>query len=94
MPQYTIKDLQAKTDQELMDLLGLTNTLNGFKEDLGEADALKGKAREDVEERINDMLNPRIYPNDLSYAIEDAKRRAAKTGKEALADDSPASVMD
>jgi hypothetical protein len=93
---FDIKTLRAMDDAQLLDILGLVNTLNDFKEDLEEADKLSGKAREEVQERINNMLSPRIYPGDLGYAIEDAQRRAKKnqSGKDAMADESPSSVID
>jgi hypothetical protein len=88
-----IADLKKKTDAELIELFGYDRKLEDFKEALEEGDKLTGKAREKVEDRINEMLTPRVYPEDLKYTVESAKR-SAKTGKEAMNDCCCASVID
>jgi hypothetical protein len=93
MPKIRIKDLKTKSDAELLELLGYTNKLAEFKTNIAEADKLTGKARELVEQRVQDMMTPNVYPTEIKWAIEDATRKS-KGGKEALADDSPDSVMD
>lgn len=93
MAKHTVDELAGKTDAELLELLGFASQVDEFKEALGEAKALKGKARERIEERVNEMLTPHVYPGDLKYAVKSAKRETA-TGKEALNDCCCASVLD
>lgn len=88
--RYGIDTLKAKKDPELLELLGLDQKLAVFKEALAEADTLKGEPRKKVEDRINSMLTPNIYPEDLRYAVRDAKR----SGKEEMCNCCPTSVMD
>ena len=89
----TIKSLVTKSDEELMGLLGYQEKVVEFKKNLKEADSLSGKPREKVEAAVARMFTPNIYPDDLKYTIESAKR-AGKSGKEALCDCAPSSVLD
>ena len=93
MEKVTIKNLVGKSDEELLELLGYASKVEEFKENLAAADKLEGKAREKVEERIEKMFTPHVYPDEIKWAIEDATRKS-KSGKEAMNDCSCASVLD
>lgn len=91
-----IKDLVGKTEEELLDLFGFQDKVKDAKEELGKMDKLEGKARELAEERIERMFEPHVYPDEFKWIREDAERAAKRkqTGKEALCDCSPSSVID
>lgn len=91
MSEHSIEALVAMGDAELGKLMGHAEQIKTFRTNLKKADALKGKARTEVQQRINKMFEPRVYPDEIGWMVEDAKRSASK--KE-LADASPASVMD
>lgn len=93
MKRYTLEDLKNKTDAEFYELFGYDRQVAEFKDTLSEAEKLPPKGKEKVEDRLNEMLSPRIYPEDLKYTVESAKRKE-QSGKEALCDCSPASVLD
>jgi hypothetical protein len=93
MIESDIKALLKLDDTGLAEILGFNRKVAAFREDLQEADKLTGKAREEVQERVDEMLTPNVYPGDLGYAIERATRKK-QSGKEALADCSCTSVMD
>lgn len=76
-----IDQLLAMDDTALGSKFGFTQKLEAAKEDLKEAATLKGDARESVVERINSMLTPNIYPDDIGYAVKNAKRKEALKGK-------------
>lgn len=78
-----IKSLMALDDSELSAKLGFARRIEEFKESLQTADGLEGDARKRVNDRIEEMLNPRIYTEDLKYTVESAQREAArkKSGK-------------
>lgn len=84
-----IKALLALDDAELSVKLGYAKKIESFKEDLMEADKLTGEARDEVNEKIDQMLTPNIWPEDLKHSIERAKRKGAKGNKT-----TPASVLD
>lgn len=90
--KVTIEQLQAMNDAELSKLLGLDAELEMFKKKLDEAAGLTGKAREYVEDKITQRLQPDLDARDMGWMIDDAKRMN-KTGKEALADASPCSCI-
>lgn len=79
--KHTLEELKSKSDAELLEMLGFKNQLDEFKESLAEAEKLKGKAKEHVEDRVNEMLTPRIYPGDLKYAVKSAQRKTAEGEK-------------
>lgn len=90
----SVATLAALSDAELMDVLGLSQTLKTAKKNIGEMQKLTGKALEYANERVARMLTPNVYPNDFSYIVEDAKRKAkCQTGEEARCDCSPCSVL-
>lgn len=91
--KYSIKALLAMTPEQQLEVFGLNDELEEIIERLQEADKLSGKPRQDVEDEIQEMFEPNIDGDRIRWAIEDAKRRNA-TGKQALADGSPCSVLD
>lgn len=96
MAKVTIKDLVGKSDEELMEVFGFKEKVANAKEELAKIDKLTGKAREDAEERISRMFEPHVYPDEFQWIRESAERKAKakQSGKEALCDCSPASVLD
>ena len=93
MAKLTLSDLQKMNDQELLELLGFSERVDKFKEQLSETAKLPPKQKTFVEERIQRMLTPNIYGDELEWAIQDAKRKD-QTGKEAMADCCCRSVLD
>lgn len=87
-----IKDLAAMDDATLMKTLQIDKKIESARKGIAEMDALTGKAREYAEKRVERMFEPHIYPEDMSYIADDAKR-ATKTGKEESADCCCTSVM-
>lgn len=75
--KVTVADLQNKTDDELMALLGLDGQLEEFKTALAEGAKLEGKAKTKFEEKVQRMFTPHIYPSELQYAVKDAQREAS-----------------
>lgn len=76
-----IDELLAADDATLMKKFGYSQKLASAREDLIEAGKLSGDARSSVVERINSMLTPTIYGDEIGYAVDSAKRRAANKGK-------------
>ena len=74
-----IKSLLALDDAALTAKLGLDTRLASFKEELAEADKMEGKAREHVESRLKEMFSPKVYIDDLKYAVESAERMGKKS---------------
>lgn len=89
----SIESILKLSDAELHDLLGHHKELEDVRKGLSEAAKLTGKAREEAENRIEDMFRPKVYTGELKYLAEDAKRRVKMDAKMALEDDSPASVV-
>jgi hypothetical protein len=96
----TIEGLLKLDDVQLMSILGMSRQLQQVKEDLKEAAALKGEARKIAEEKIERLLTPQISESSFRWAVDDAKREAARksgkkngSGGEAYADTSPGSVV-
>jgi hypothetical protein len=96
MAKVKVKDLVGKSDEELIELFGFKEKVANAKEELEKIDKLSGKAREEAESRISKMFEPHVYPDEFKWIREDAERAARRkqTGKEALCDCSPASVLD
>lgn len=91
----SVATLAKLTDQELMDVLGLSQTLKNAKKNIAEMQKLEGKALEYANERVARMLTPNIYPHDFNYIVEDAKRKSKQqTGKEAACDCNPCCLID
>lgn len=84
MAKVGIAELKAMDDAKLLEVLGFQQQVDQFKAQIAEADSLKGDAREKVEEEIQRMFTPHVYPGDLKYSIERAKRKN-RTGKEEAA---------
>lgn len=92
MKKMTLEELAGLDDQETLELLGFAEKADAFKKKIEEARKLKPSQKAYVEERINKMLTPNIYGDEVDWAIRDAKRKE-QTGKEAMADDTPESVL-
>jgi hypothetical protein len=73
-----INTLLALDDAQLSAKLGYDKRLKDFKDNLSEANKLSGKAREKVVDRLDSMLNPKIYDDDLKWTVESAQRLQAK----------------
>lgn len=92
---FTISELRKLDDAAILDLLGYVNKVNAFKEHLAEADNLSGKARTIFEEKLDKMLTPNVYPDELGWMIKDSKRQAKpSSGKEEMANCCCDSVLD
>lgn len=91
----TLDELQAMDDDGLRDLLGQTQALATFKEELGKIQSLSGKARKEAETRLQSALTPEISTWQIRDIRESAERAARKSqgGKEAMADTSPESII-
>jgi hypothetical protein len=94
MKMPTLDEIAAMDDTGLSSLLGLDQKLSEFKKELTKTAGLTGKAKTLAEEKLQSRLAPRVDGYDLRYIREDALRESKKsqTGKEALADPSPASI--
>lgn len=93
MAKYTLADVKGMSDAELGALFGFPDKIKTFKDHIAEADKLPPKGKKVVEDRLNSMLNPTIYPDEIRWAIDDAKRKD-RTGKDELCCCEPASVVD
>lgn len=71
-----IDKVVAMDDPTLMTTLGLKQQLDEFKEAAKEAATLTGDARKKVAESLERQLTPRVYPSELKYEVERAKRKA------------------
>jgi len=89
----SVENLAKLSDNELATLFGLTKQLEDIKKAIKEMQTLTGKAREYAEERIENMLTPHIYPGDVKYIVEDAKRSVKKDAKTEMCNCSPDSVL-
>lgn len=82
MEKITLDKLKGFTDEQLSEALGFNAKIEDFKSQIAEADSLKGNARKEVEQEIERMFSPRVYPEDLKYKVEHAKHKASrKDGK-------------
>lgn len=95
MKAPTLNQIKAMDDEALRSLLGQDNALESFKEEIAKMDALPAAARREAEDRLQDRLTPRVDGESLRWIREDAVRATSKkqTGKEALADASPAATI-
>lgn len=93
-PKHTIESVSAMSDEELHHLMGHKQQMAEARKGLEEASKLTGKARQHAEDRIHEILTPRIYGGEFKYLASDAMDKVKReTGKEALANDSPSSVL-
>lgn len=76
-----IDSLSKMNDAQLLTKFGLQSKLDKAKADLKEAKGLTGKAREIVAERIESLLAPHMYGDEIGHAIDSAKRQTAPKGK-------------
>lgn len=76
-----IKTLLALSDDELAAKLGYAKRIADFRADLERGGALTGEPRKLVEDKINSMLTPNIWPEDLKYTVERAERKASGKDK-------------
>lgn len=83
----SIAKLAAMDDTTLAATMGLSAKLEDAKKQIAEMNKLTGKGREYAETRVKEMLTPHIY--DLSYTVEEAKRRnKPKTARAEMANTS------
>lgn len=92
--KYSIDSLLALTPEQQLETFGLNDKLEEIREYLGEMAKLEGKSREEAERIVTDMFTPEIDPHRMKWALEDAKRAGKQTGKQAMCDCSPTSVLD
>lgn len=91
--QDTISRLAGMNDDELAQVLGLTQKFQDTKAQIQTLNGIKGEGRKYAEQRISEMLTPRVY--DLDYIVESAQRKnSKKDAKAAMNDCSPCSVLD
>lgn len=89
MPKLpSISELAAMDDAALSEILGYNQQISSAREDFAKLSTLKGEARAEAEDRIQNMLSPKIYASDLGYLYDDLKRKSKKgqSADEALAD--------
>lgn len=89
----SIKGLLALDDAGLMEVFGFDKQLAQLKERLTAADKLQGKARKEVELKLQEQLTPHVSPDSMRWWIEDAERHAKQSPKDAMDDDCPSSVL-
>lgn len=92
--KYSIASLLALTPEQQLETFGLNDKLEEIQEYLGEMSKLTGKSREEAERIVSDMFTPDIDSHRMKWALEDAKRVGKQTGKQALCDCAPSSVLD
>lgn len=90
----SIEGLLGMTDAQLMEVLGFNQEIEAIRTDLTAMSKMSGKAREEADRQITDMLSPDISSSRIHWAKEDAQRAGKRSGKDELADESPSSVMD
>lgn len=72
----TITKMVAMSRDQLAEITGMNKRLDAMQKHLGEANALTGKARELMNEKLDERMSPRIDGYDFEYMIKDAKRQA------------------
>lgn len=88
-----IDTLAGMDDAALMAKLGFDKKLDKAKGDLADMAKLDGDARANAVKRVNDLLNPSIYSDELGWIVQDAKRSANKQScAEAMCDCAPDSL--
>lgn len=92
--KYSIAALLALTPEQQLETFGLNDKLEEIREYLGEMAKLEGKAKDEAERIVADMFSPDIDVHRMKWALEDAKLAGKQTGKQALCDCSPTSVLD
>lgn len=87
-PMDMLEELLALSDADLSEKLGYDDKLEQFKADLAAAKKLTGKARDRVNQSLNDMFTPRDYAaQDFHWAVQDAGNKAAgKTTPQSIVD--------
>lgn len=73
-----ITELKGLDDAALSTRLGYDKKLSEFKSDIELADGLKGDARKNVADKIDRMLSPNIYPEEIKWAVQREQRKEAK----------------
>lgn len=90
-----IDTLAGLDDAALMAKLGFDKKLSKAKEDLAELAKLPaGDARTNAVEKVNNLLNPTIYSDELGWIKESAERKVAKSAAAEMCDCSPDSLCD
>lgn len=88
-----IDTLAGMDDATLMAKLGFDKKLDKAKSDLAELVKLPaGDARTNAVEKVNNLLNPTIYSDELGWIADSAQRKLAKGAAAEMCDCSPSSL--
>lgn len=90
----SIEGLLGMSDEQLFEVLGYTQEMKAIRDDLTAMSKMTGKAREEADRQVTDMLSPDVSASRIHWAREDAARAGERTGKEELANEAPSSVLD
>lgn len=75
MAEDKISQMLKLDDQALAKELGFADKVKSFKEDLARADKLEPKFRKGVNESLEKMFQPNIWPEDLKHRVNQAERK-------------------
>lgn len=75
MAEDKISQMLKLDDAALAKALGFADKVKSFKEDLTRADKLEPKFRTGVNESLEKMFQPNIWPEDLKYKVDKAERK-------------------
>lgn len=91
-----IDTLSGMDDAALAAKFGFDKKLDKAKADIAELSKLSGDARTAAAKRVDNVLNPTVYADELGWIASDAKRKAVcnQTAAEAMCDCSPSSMID
>jgi hypothetical protein len=92
MANYKIADLVALSDEELMKAFGFDQKLKMARKELEELNKFTGDARSEAEEKVQRMLNPEIYLNELTWIADDIERKQRQNDPKAVP--VPSDLMD
>lgn len=88
-----IDTLATMDDSALMAKLGLDKKLSKAKEDLAELAKLPaGDARDAAVEKVNNLLNPTIYSDELGWIADSAQRKLANGAADEMCCCDPSSL--
>lgn len=75
MAEDKISQMLKLDDQALAAALGFADKVKSFKDDLTRADKLEPKFRKGVNESLEKMFKPNIWPEDLKYKVDHAEKK-------------------
>ena len=70
-----IDRLSEMDDATLLRTLGFQQQVDEFKSALTDAKTLEGDARKKVADELEHQLTPKVWPSELKYSVERAKRK-------------------